>query len=352
MQYGNENVGLPTDPEAGISGDGTVIALLKRIRTILLAVAAASAFTFIGTRLATDSVVAVSTAAAPVYGEGDAVKLSTDLAGTLRTTAGGGGGGGATDSTQLRTGMKHAGRVAVDSILANMTHVGRVTIDSILANMTHVGRVTVDSILANMTHIGRAATDSLFTTNPITSGANDFIALGANAVPVRPVFNEDLNGVYSFTLQDIAGVAAANNFACLFNLGASTDTAIVLSVTLGRYSNAAATTSNSIVLFRVTTCTVGTLQATTAINEFTNSFTAATMEVRTGNPTTTNAAAVYAWAPCHAITAAGTTGCDNNTYALPFRLLLAPGEGVVFRQTVAGDTDQRYSLTIVWGERN
>ncbi len=45
--------------------------------------------------------------------------------------------GGAGDSVQLRTGTKHAARVAVDSIFAGATHIGAVNIDTTQQDMSH-----------------------------------------------------------------------------------------------------------------------------------------------------------------------------------------------------------------------
>lgn len=97
-------LGATTDAES-VVGNGTVIALLKRHRTLLasivLLLGAGLPALLLSGKLATDAVTATATAAAPVYAEGSKVYLSTDLAGTLRTTAGGGGGnptGGRLDS--------------------------------------------------------------------------------------------------------------------------------------------------------------------------------------------------------------------------------------------------------------
>lgn len=463
-----DSIGQPTDPEA--TGDGTVIAILKRNRTLLGMIAASVAvlggLTFIGSRLATDSVTATATAAAPVYAEGADVKLSTDLAGTLRTTAGGGGGGNPTGgfldslrAVRLTTGQAHAGRVTVDSILATFTHIGRVTVDSQLPTNNHVGRVSidslldsvvtltgalpggpnhlgrtaVDSILANFTHIGRVSIDSLLdslvtivgalptgqnhvgrvavdsvlgigtagqkamtasvpvviasdqTAVTVTLGAgqahggrvriDSLFTIGAagqqamaNSVPVVIASNQSavsvnctagcagsapvFAGVYSFVLVDVAGVAAAQNFLCVMNQAGSGDTLELQAVWVHAYSVAVSATKNSIRLTRVTTCTVGTLQAAAAINKFRSAFANATAEVRTGNPTVTAGAEVIAWAPNENVTAAGTTAAGQAAEWNPSQsFVLLPGEGVVLRQTIAGTTAQTYVLRIAWAER-
>jgi hypothetical protein len=90
-------IGTTSDPESA-AGDGSVIALLKRHRTLLAAI-----LVLLGGGLpvallsgALSTTTAKATAAAPVYTEGTDVKLSTDLTGALRTSGGGGGGGNPT----------------------------------------------------------------------------------------------------------------------------------------------------------------------------------------------------------------------------------------------------------------
>lgn len=186
-------IGSSDEPES-IAGNGSVIALLKRQRTLLgsIVVLLGTGFAYVGTRLAVDAVTATASALPPVYTEGASVKLSTDLLGNLRLLGGGGGGGnplgGFTDSTRrvgrmdsltrigqldsilkaLPAGNRHLGRVAIDSLLDSVVtittgtaHIGRVAVDSLLDSVVtittgtaHIGRVTVDSQVG----VGSAAT--------------------------------------------------------------------------------------------------------------------------------------------------------------------------------------------------
>lgn len=398
-QYNTQSdaaTGKQTDPQA-LVGDGSVIALLKALRTHLAAIAvlagAGVAFVFTGAG-ELETAPAKATAAAPVYGEGTHVPLSTDLAGNLRTSGGGGGGnpaGGWLDS------VRRVGRMDSVTLIRTIDSLRKVqsviSIDSLRKLLavdsvrTIKGidslrkQVSVDSIRlvrfsrdSIVTWLGSAAptvgqktmansipvvlpSDQTVNTTVVNPTDVNVPATAASGVIVR-IAGENAAGMYSFTIPDVAGVAAANNFVCLFNVAASTDTLVLYSVSVNMYSNVAAATNNSILLTRVTSCTVGTLQAAAAINKYTTSAANATAEVRTGNPTVTAGAEVYAWGPNHVITAAGTTSADERDWrpidlqVKGSRFYLRASEGVVVRQTAAGDTDQRLSITITWAERN
>lgn len=318
---GTAAIGNATDAAAP-TGDGSVIALLKAHRISLAAIAAAAIVTSgVVTAGRLDTAPAKATAVAPTYTEGSSVALSTDLAGALRTAGGGGGGGNPT-----------AGRLDSIRRLDSLRYLVAGRLDSLEV------LDTVRSLRA------------LFGTNPLTAGAIDEPARSSSALPVRDV-DENWSGVYSFSLVDQAGVAAANNFLCLFNLAGSNDTIVVLSAWVSSYSVAAAITKNSIRMTRVSTCTVGTLQGAAAVNKYIVGYPNATSEVRTGNPTVTAAAEVIAWPPNMVITAAGTTAAGLWDWTPTERMELRPGEGVVFRQTIAGDVDQTYNIRIAWAER-
>ncbi len=162
-------------------------------------------------------------------------------------------------------------------------------------------------------------------------------------------------GIYSFSLVDVPGVAAANRFLSVFNPAANPNTMVLLGVYVCSYSVAIAATKNSLRLTRITAATVGTLQAITAINRFQTAIDPnPTMEVRTANPTVTLAAEIKAFGPNEVITAAGTTAVSQQEF-LPNpnwgEFVLVPGQGVAVHQTIAGDVDQTYNIVVVWAER-
>jgi hypothetical protein len=160
-------------------------------------------------------------------------------------------------------------------------------------------------------------------------------------------------GVYSFCIQDVAGVAAANNFLSLFNPAASAKTLKVFRIQYNAYAVAVTVAKASIHIGRITTATVGTLQAAAAICSHKTTFPAPTAEVRTAGPTVTAAAEWLGYAPPVVITAAGADNPSSFEWSAdnPDELLtLAAGEGIVFRQTVAGDVDETFNFKVGWME--
>jgi len=159
---------------------------------------------------------------------------------------------------------------------------------------------------------------------------------------------------YIFAVVDAAGVAAANNFLALFNPSTSTKVVYLFLAKVSAYSVALAVTKNSIRTTRITASSVGTLQAASAIGKFDTRSPNPTAEVRTGNPTVTAAAEVFAVPPQDVITAAGANTPKTDELSpvqiteTPIRL--AAGEGVVMRQTIAGDVDQTFDMIVIWAE--
>ena len=160
-------------------------------------------------------------------------------------------------------------------------------------------------------------------------------------------------GVYSFCLQDVAGVAAGNNFLTLFNPASSTKILKVFRVQYNAYAVAVTIAKASIHVGRITAASAGTLQAASAICLHKSSFPNPTAEVRTGNPTITAAAEWLGYSPPVLVTAAGADASTHFEWSAdtPDELLtLAASEGIVIRTTVAGDTDETFNFKIGWME--
>ncbi len=160
-------------------------------------------------------------------------------------------------------------------------------------------------------------------------------------------------GLYTFALIDVAGVAAAQVFCTLFNLAGSARDLILLGICVKGYSVAAAATKNSLRATRITTSTLGTLQAAAAIFKHQTAVVDPVAEVRTANPTVTAAAELEGFPPGEAITAAGATAPQSDLWVPPSALVetrFGPGEGLALRQTIAGDVDQTYDLALTWAE--
>lgn len=172
----------------------------------------------------------------------------------------------------------------------------------------------------------------------------------ANPLFTTGVMNPAYKGVYVFSISDIVGSVAANNFISLFNPIGSGKTLIYGGVFVSSFTVAAITlTANSLRGFRVTAASAGTLQTnSTAVAKFQTSQPVAAAEVRIGNPTVTAGAAIFA-APLQV----------GNSVSSPVTGILAPpgagaftmaeGEGIVL-QTATGDVDTRWNISVVWAE--
>jgi len=182
-----------------------------------------------------------------------------------------------------------------------------------------------------------------------TVGVPVNVTTGASIVSTTSVRSASIKGVYVFSISNIPGVVAANNFISLFNPVGSGKTVSFGSAFISSTAAGSSSETEPLRGFRVTTATAGTLQATSATAKFITSDIDPIAEVRTGNPTVTLGAAVFNSPPVISATVGST-----NVHVIPVPgglapFTMAPGEGIVLR-TSAGDVDQRWNLSIVWAE--
>lgn len=166
-----------------------------------------------------------------------------------------------------------------------------------------------------------------------------------------PARLNNLTGAYNFSMDDMPGVAAANNFVSLFNPVASGRNLYYLGAYISTYvAGGASTTRESMQGHAITTASAGTLQASSAIFKLDSTFPNAVAEVRTGNPTVTMGPNLFNSPPpinttttqyVHAV------GLGFGSFGGP--VVLRPGEGIVFT-TDAGNTSQTWNVSIGWAE--
>jgi hypothetical protein len=167
--------------------------------------------------------------------------------------------------------------------------------------------------------------------------------------------------VYSFNLGTVGGQASAYVFFSLFN-PVDSDTELVLRrVRVTPFSAGTATANNTALLSRITDASGGTLTynpenpSATAINKLQTIYADSVSEIRTVNPTITAAAVICRFSP--PIQGDTVSAYSANDQFIDFpegslgRFILAPGEGVAFRQAAAGDTDHRWPCMIEWAEQ-
>ena len=171
----------------------------------------------------------------------------------------------------------------------------------------------------------------------------------SDPVHVTPVKDNAITGVYVFSADEVPSVVAATNYLSLFNPVGSGKNLYVGGAFVSCVAAGGSSITSPMRGFRITTATGGVLQAASATAKFISSTPDSVAEVRTGNPTVTLGAGIFNSPPA---ISAGAGGTPVHQVLIPPNsgpFLLAPGEGIVFRQA-AGDVDLRWNLSISWAE--
>lgn len=155
--------------------------------------------------------------------------------------------------------------------------------------------------------------------------------------------------IYVHSLNDAAGVVAANNFVSYFMPANSVKFAVALLITVQNYSVNVAAAANSMLVSRITSSTGGTPVAAANIGRFADGDEDPSFAVATGNPTVvTTRAPLVGYPP--PISGAGGTG-STSVQSSPGNgsFIMGPGQGLVV-YTTAGDVDQRWNIQLIWQE--
>ncbi len=209
---------------------------------------------------------------------------------------------------------------------------------------------TTPSGTQNVSIVSSPATVPVSGTVTTTPSSTQNVAITSPSVlPVYQTFNPAADNTFAFSIADVAGVAAANNFISVFNpIGSGK---LVLPGEFFISSTAAGGTAitTPMRVARITTATVGTLQAVSTIAKAITASPDPVAEVRTGNPTVTLGASIFNSPPVISATVSSTAvhTAAVPPFAVPFTLV--PGEGIVIR-TDTGDTDQRWNISVLWTE--
>lgn len=160
-----------------------------------------------------------------------------------------------------------------------------------------------------------------------------------------------LSGVYLLSLAVQPGVVAANNFLTLFNPVGSSKVLSFGGIFLSSYGIGSVTATDPMRGFRITSHSGGTLAGAAEIAKFDTRMNNPTAELRYNNPTTSALGAALFNSPPPLGTGGIIAQFVHVVEAPPGAgtLSLLPGEGIVAR-TAAGDTDQLWNITMVWGE--
>lgn len=160
-----------------------------------------------------------------------------------------------------------------------------------------------------------------------------------------------LSGVYIFSVAVQPGVVAANNFVTLMNPVGNAKVVFFGGAFFSSYGTGTVTATDPMRGYRISSSSGGVAATAADIGKVDTLMPNATAELRTGNPTTSALGAALFNSP----PPLGTGGIvpqfvhqvDLPPGAGPFTL--RPGEGITLR-TAAGDVDQFWNITLVWGE--
>lgn len=215
-----------------------------------------------------------------------------------------------------------------------------------ISSLTPVGGLDVDTQLAQMLNM-RAS-------EPLSTNMGLLVRLIAGtAYPVRISTARTVVGVYSHTLVEQAGVAAANNFYSVFNPAASGRIVAIKFLYYIAYAVAITISKVSKRVYRTSAASGGTLIPAADIFKHDPAFVNPTTEIRTGNPAATlspaTAQAGHAFPPVVVITAVGGPFQPSFERGVPREneeIILPAGSGIVIRQTAAGDVDETMNIGV------
>jgi hypothetical protein len=154
---------------------------------------------------------------------------------------------------------------------------------------------------------------------------------------------------YFHTVRDAPGSVARKNFLSVFN-PANSGRAVVFVVSEVRsYAVGEASVASSLTAFRTTAASGGTLIAASDVSRLVTIHPNPVAVVRENNPTTTDIGLNLNAFPPPISTGAGASQAGASQAPSGGAFTCLPGEGLV-ATTLAGDTDQRWDITLTWFE--
>lgn len=157
-----------------------------------------------------------------------------------------------------------------------------------------------------------------------------------------------VSSAYIYSLAEVQGVAAANNYLSLFNPSSNTKRVLIAGLFLSNTQTNPSAVTTPMRGWRVSTATGGTLVTDLAtIAKVQTPDPDPTVEIRTGNPTVTLGAALFNSPPNLDSRSTNVHDVDLPPGFKPFMLL--PGEGIAVRSDTQ-TTTIFWNMTIVWAE--
>ena len=156
---------------------------------------------------------------------------------------------------------------------------------------------------------------------------------------------------YVFSEPQVPGVVAATNHLALTNPAGSGKVIILGGVFISQVTDGETAAAQPMRGYRATGVSGGTLENVSGIAKAVSTLPDPVGQIRTGNVTATLGAAWFNSPALRATGAATSPFVHQIPAGLPggYQITLLPGESTVLR-TEAGDTDQRWNLSIAWLE--
>jgi hypothetical protein len=164
-----------------------------------------------------------------------------------------------------------------------------------------------------------------------------------------PVVNPVFLGGYVYSRAQVAGVAAANNFLSLTNPSGSGRTVVVAGVFIS--STIVGDIASTVDPMRgyLASAVAGTVEAVATVGKIRSTMPNPVGEIRL-TPSGTLAAAWFNSPPVLGVAKQASPFVHQVPAAVPAgALTLLPGESTIIR-TESGDVDQRWNVSIAWGE--
>lgn len=155
--------------------------------------------------------------------------------------------------------------------------------------------------------------------------------------------------VYVYSIIDVPGVVASNNFLSFYNPPTSGKIMLAVQGIVTSYALAAVLAGGSMATYNISAASGGTLVAASAVPKLFTPWPNSSVEVRHSNPSVTTTTSALAVFPPVISTGAGGNAAGNITTPSPNGVPYLPGEGFVWN-TASGDIDQRWNITFIWAE--
>lgn len=183
------------------------------------------------------------------------------------------------------------------------------------------------------------------------SGTQNVNLVSPTSLATYGVLAPGISGVYLFSINDVPGVVAANNFLTLTNPVGSGKTIFMPYVAVSSYAATGTASVNNSLIISMATGVSGGTDGSASIISFSDSYPAPAGVVRSGNPTATAGSPLIGVPPA-IISGSGvsvTLLASLEANAAAGTKALTEGNSFLLR-TTAGDTDQRWNFTIAWLE--